>query len=142
MRERQVRHYVTGGAFNAKYSPGGLADIEYLVQGLQITHGRENPSLKNYNTRRAMSALEKAGILARNDYRRLHKAHTFFRWLIDSLRVVRGNTRDVTVPLPDTQEAAFLARRMLYGSDQGKFHKELASYSKAVLEINQRLFSS
>ena len=42
MRERQMRHLVTGGTFNLKYSPGGLVDIEYLVQGLQITHGHEH----------------------------------------------------------------------------------------------------
>ncbi|MBN1315811.1 MAG: hypothetical protein JXA42_10095 [Anaerolineales bacterium] len=142
MRERQVRHHVTGGAFDAKYSPGGLADIEYLVQGLQITHGSQNPRLRNSNTRLAMTALAKAGILTSDDYRNLHKGHTFFRWLIDSLRVVRGNAKDVTVPLPDTPEAAFLARRMLYGSDLEKFQQDLALYSKAVLETNQRLFNS
>ncbi len=42
MRERQVRHLVTGGTFNAKFSPGGLVDIEYLIQGLQINHGAQN----------------------------------------------------------------------------------------------------
>ncbi len=42
MRERQVRHLVTGGTFNAKYSPGGLVDVEYLIQGLQINHGANN----------------------------------------------------------------------------------------------------
>jgi glutamate-ammonia-ligase adenylyltransferase len=39
MRERQIRHLVTCGTFNAKYSPGGLVDLEYVVQGLQIAHG-------------------------------------------------------------------------------------------------------
>ena len=51
MRERQVRHLVTGGTFNAKYSPGGLVDIEYLIQGLQINHVALNPAMRVTNLR-------------------------------------------------------------------------------------------
>lgn len=142
MRERQIRHYVTGGTFNAKYSPGGLTDIEYLVQGLQITNGYLDPSLRNPNTRLAMDALAKVGILSANDYERLHKAYTFFRWLIDSLRVVRGNAKEVTIPPLSSQEAAFLARRMLYGNDLQKFQDQLAQFTQSVLEINHRLLNS
>ena len=64
MRERQVRHLVTGGTFNAKFSPGGLVDVEYLIQGLQINHGAENPSLRVTNLRQAMALLFDAGILS------------------------------------------------------------------------------
>ncbi len=117
MRERQIRHLVTAGTFNAKYSPGGLVDLEYLVQGLQITYGAKIPSLRLTNIRMAMAALAEAGILSTDDYARLRKAHTFLRWLIDSLRVVRGNSKDVNIPPFDSEEFAFLARRLRYGSD-------------------------
>ena len=40
MRERQIRQLVAGGTINAKFSSGGLVDLEYLVQSLQIIHGR------------------------------------------------------------------------------------------------------
>ena len=139
MRERQIRHLVTGGMFNLKYSPGGLVDIEYLVQGLQITHGRERPELRQTNTREAMAALAQAGILSSDDYIRLRKAHTFLRWFIDSLRVVRGNARDVTVPPQESDEFAFLTRRMQYGSDKKRLLDELQRYTADVQELNHRL---
>jgi glutamate-ammonia-ligase adenylyltransferase len=139
MRERQVRHLVTGGMFNLKYSPGGLVDIEYLVQGLQMTYGREIEALRQTNTRDAMAALSAANILAQDDYTRLRKAHTFLRWLIDSLRVVRGNARDVTVPPEGSEEFAFLARRLLYGNDTTRLRDELIRYTEDVQEINKRL---
>jgi glutamate-ammonia-ligase adenylyltransferase len=139
MRERQLRHLVTGGTFNAKFSPGGLVDVEYLVQGLQINHGGTNPALRSTNIRAAMAALNEAGILAEGDYARLRKAHTFLRWLIDSLRVVRGNTKDVTIPPYDSEEFAFLARRLRYGSDTARLQEELTRYSSDVQEINTRL---
>jgi [glutamine synthetase] adenylyltransferase / [glutamine synthetase]-adenylyl-L-tyrosine phosphorylase len=139
MRERQVRHLVTGGTFNAKFSPGGLVDIEYLIQGLQIKNGAENPELRSTNIREAMASLHAAGILADEDYIRLKKAHTFFRWLIDSLRVVRGNAKDITIPPFESDEFAFLTRRLLYGIDSARLREDLTRYAEEVLEINTRL---
>jgi glutamate-ammonia-ligase adenylyltransferase len=141
MRERQVRHLVTGGTFNAKFSPGGLVDIEYLIQGLQINHGAENTALRLTNLRDAMSALHTAGILSDDDYNRLRKAYTFLRWLIDSLRVVRGNSKDITMPPFGSEEFVFLARRLRYEQDVNHLREDLASYVADVQEINNRLLA-
>ena len=137
MRERQVRHLVTAGVFNAKYSPGALVDLEYLIQGLQITHGAANPALRSTNTRAAMAALAEAGILSKGDFERLRKAYTFMRWLIDSLRVVRGNSKDVNLPAYDSEEFYFLARRLQYGSDTKRLQEDLVRYPLDVQELNQ-----
>ncbi len=138
MRERQIRHLVGGGAFNLKYSPGGLVDVEYLVQGLQITHGHTKPSLRSTNTREALAALSAAGILTQDEGTRLRKAHTFLRWMIDSLRVVRGNARDVTLPVDGSEEFEFLIRRMGYSADRKLLHAELIRYTADVQAINRR----
>jgi glutamate-ammonia-ligase adenylyltransferase len=139
MRERQLRHLVTGGTFNAKYSPGGLVDVEYLIHGLQITHGAGNSALRLTNIRESMQALAEAGIISQDDYTRLRKAHTFLRWMIDAHRVVRGNSKDVTIPSYESEEFAFLARRLLYGSDVNRLRDDLARYTAEVQEINKRL---
>jgi glutamate-ammonia-ligase adenylyltransferase len=139
MRERQVRHLVTGGTFNAKYSPGGLVDVEYLIQGLQINHGAENPDLRVTNLRNAMGLLHTTGTLSEDDYTSLRKAHTFLRWLIDSLRVVRGNSKDTTVPRYGSEEFAFLARRLRYENDLDGLRDDLLRYQIEVQEINNRL---
>ncbi len=139
MRERQIRHLVTGGTFNAKYSPGALVDVEYLVQALQITHGHANPALRLTNIREAMAALAEAGILSQDDYAQLRHAHTFLRWLIDTLRMVRGNARDLTVPPPESEEFAFLARRLRYGNDTARLREELERYASSVQELSARL---
>ncbi len=141
MRERQIRHLVSAGTFNAKYSPGGLVDLEYLVQALQITNGAKNPSLRLTNIRLAMAALAKEGILSEEDYASLRKAHTFLRWLIDSLRVVRGNTKDVNIPPFESEEFAYLARRLRYGSNTQQLSDDLARYQLVIQELSQRLLS-
>ena len=53
MRERQLRHLITPGTINAKFSPGALVDLEYTVQGLQMTHGREHLEIRLTNTQAA-----------------------------------------------------------------------------------------
>ncbi|MDB5338552.1 MAG: (Glutamate--ammonia-ligase) adenylyltransferase, partial [Planctomycetaceae bacterium] len=63
MRERQVQQLVTAGTVNAKFSPGGLVDVEYYIQGLQITYGKLLPSLRATNTWMALAALEATAVL-------------------------------------------------------------------------------
>jgi [glutamine synthetase] adenylyltransferase / [glutamine synthetase]-adenylyl-L-tyrosine phosphorylase len=141
MRQRQVRHMVVGGTFNAKYSPGGLLDVEYMVQGLQIIHGKLFTDVRNTNTRAVMAALAKHGILETEDYNRLRKAHTFLRWLIDSLRVVRGNAKDLTVPPFDSDEFEYLTRRLRYGKNMQQLQDELVRFTSDVQELNRKLLS-
>lgn len=140
MRERQLRHLVKGGLVNLKYSLGGLVDVEYLVQGLQLIHGARLPMVRQTNTREAMAALAQVGVLSEDDYTRLRKAHTFLRWFIDSLRMVRGNARDVTVPPTGSEEFAFMAQRLRY-RDPVTLASELARYTEDVREINARLLA-
>ncbi|MCB0211790.1 MAG: glutamine synthetase adenylyltransferase [Anaerolineae bacterium] len=140
MRERQIRHHVTAGTINAKLSPGGLVDIEYLVQGLQITHGQRYPSLRVTNTREALTALAAVGILSQPDYVHLSKSLGFLQDVINALRMVRGNTKDLTVPPLDTEEFLFLARRMRYDDHHlAQLNADLTNYTARVQEINARV---
>jgi [glutamine synthetase] adenylyltransferase / [glutamine synthetase]-adenylyl-L-tyrosine phosphorylase len=122
MREKQITQLVQAGTFNAKLSPGGLVDCEYVVQALQITFGHLDKSIRQPNTREAMKALEAHGILAETARVRLRDAYRFFRRVIDALRMVRGDASDLTVPPPGSDEFVFLARRLEYDSRRvGRF---------------------
>jgi glutamate-ammonia-ligase adenylyltransferase len=139
MRERQVRQLVTPGTFNAKLSPGGLVDVEYLVQGLQITHARRDRALRSTNTLAAIDALAVAGILPPGDAESLGGAYNFLRQLIGALRIVRGNAKDLAVPPADTEEYAFLARRLGYDENLPQLRDNLDRHIADVLELSQRL---
>ena len=112
MRDRQVRQLVRAGSFNAKLSPGGLVDSEYLVQAWQLEHGHQFSEVRTTNTLQAIDSLHEVGILQHTVWSSLREAYVFQRRLIDSLRVVRGDARDLTVPDRQTAEFMFLARRM------------------------------
>lgn len=112
IREKQQAQLVQAGTVNAKLSWGGLVDCEYLVQGLQMTHAQQFPSLKTTNTREALRQLEMCQLMTRNNRISLRNAYQFLRRLIDALRMVRGNAKDLTVPAAGTEQLEFLARRM------------------------------
>jgi len=135
MRERQVRQLVRAGTFHAKLSPGGLVDLEYLVQALQIAHGHRSPALRTTNTLLAAAALGELGVLPPDDLDRLTAAYGFFRRLIDALRMVRGDARDLTVPSSRSDEFEFLARRLGHGGQPGRFKADLDHHSQQVLEL-------
>jgi glutamate-ammonia-ligase adenylyltransferase len=135
LRERQVRQLVRAGTFHAKLSPGGLVDIEYFVQALQLEHGHESTGLRVPATAAAADALHRAGYLSASDHARLQAAYWFFRRLIDALRVVRGNARDLTVPNRDSEEFEFLARRLGYGGDSSRLQADLDRHRQSVLAL-------
>ena len=135
MRERQLRHLVTPGTINAKFSPGALVDVEYTVQGLQMTHGHAHPSLRLTNTHAAITALGQTGIISAENAARLSEALLFLRHLINALRVVRGNSKDLTVPPEESEEFAFLARRLGYGNDPARLRADLTHHLEWVRRL-------
>ena len=139
IRERQVRQLVGGGTVNAKFSPGALVDLEYLVQALQIQHGRDDRELRTTNTAQTMQKLLEKKILPQKDYQRLSEAHLFLRRLIEAQRMVRGNAKDLTVPPEDSEEFAFLSRRLGYADDAGQLQQDLIHHTAAVREISDKL---
>jgi len=136
MRERQIRHLVTAGTINAKYSPGALVDLEYLVQGLQISYGHNHPTLRVTNTRAALTALYEAQLLSQDDYEALYKAYNFLRRLINALRMVRGHAKDLTIPPAEDEEFAFLARRLNYGKNLSGLGDDLTRHTTTAQELN------
>lgn len=142
MRERQIRQLVQGGTFNAKLSAGGLVDVEYLVQALQITGGHRLPALRTTGTRQALDALRQAGVLRPTEHEQLVAAYRFLRRLIDSLRMVRGDARDLTVPPVTSEEFEFLSRRLGYGGRPAALAADLELHSQRVQELSRRLLEA
>lgn len=118
MREKQIRQFVEPGTFHAKLSPGGLVDCEYFVQGLQLTYGHRDESLRVPNTRDAMKALEKFGVFTHEERIQLRDAYRFLRRLIDGMRMVRGDATDLTIPHHESEQFHFLAKRLGVNSDE------------------------
>src|SRR5690606_20712329 len=113
LRDKQAQLKGSQG-LNAKFSPGGLVDVEYAVQFLQLFHGRRLPSLRDPNTETSLESLLEEGILDPGEFEKLYQGYIFLRRLIDALRMVRGHSRDLVVPPRGSHEFLLLAKRMGY----------------------------
>lgn len=143
MRHKQQETLVEPGKRNAKFSPGGLIDVEYSVQFLQLAHGREHANLRVPNTVQALEHLLELGLLTPSDFQQLFNGYAFLRRLINALRMVRGSARDLEIPDYGTAQFSFLAKRMDY-LEQGKQSAEdqLRQDIEQVMQTMHRFFSS
>ncbi|MGW2210499.1 bifunctional [glutamine synthetase] adenylyltransferase/[glutamine synthetase]-adenylyl-L-tyrosine phosphorylase [Streptomyces sp. NPDC001781] len=64
-----------------KLGPGGLRDVEFAVQLLQLVHGRTDQALRSGTTLKALQALAAGGYVGREDAARLDEAYRFLREL-------------------------------------------------------------
>ena len=127
LRDRQVRELVPPGRFNVKLSPGGLVEVEYTAQYLQIEHGRDHPALRTPSTLVALAGLVRAGLLTAEEHRDLREGYLFWRVVSDGLRMVRGAAHDLLLPETGSVELRLLARRLGYpGADWGESAERLA----------------
>ncbi|MBI4618380.1 MAG: hypothetical protein HY720_32580 [Planctomycetes bacterium] len=144
LRERQASELVPRGETNAKFSPGGLVDVEYTVQALQAKHAREDTSLRSTNTLSAILALAGAGRLDATEAAALDESYRFLRRLVDAMRIVRGLARDLCLPPSGSEELARLARRMGYAPDRpedvgARLAADLARTMAAVRDLSRRI---
>ena len=114
LRRRQMSELVKPGDINVKYSAGGIVDIEYAVQYLQLLHGHRHGELRLTNTLEALDQLRRLQMVADKDHLVLHEAYLFLRNLIDALRIVRGDASDLVLPDETSEEFKALARRLDY----------------------------
>lgn len=141
MRQLQVKQLVRPGAINAKYSPGGLVEIEYAIQALQIIHGSNDMSLRSRNTLDALASLVAAGRLTSAEGDDLSAAYRFQRSLIDALRVVHGNARDLNVPPPGSEDHALLSRR-LRATNEGELQATIKATLQRTRELVERILNT
>ncbi|NTU43891.1 MAG: hypothetical protein HGA78_12745 [Nitrospirales bacterium] len=91
MRERIQRELskesASVGAYDIKLGKGGLEDLEFAVQCLQLRHCRDNPAVLVQGTQDAITRLMKGGFLTSEEAGDLDGAYTFYRTVETMLRL-------------------------------------------------------
>ncbi|HSN90964.1 MAG TPA: bifunctional [glutamate--ammonia ligase]-adenylyl-L-tyrosine phosphorylase/[glutamate--ammonia-ligase] adenylyltransferase [Anaeromyxobacteraceae bacterium] len=114
---------------NPKAGRGGLVDVEFAAQFLQLAHGHAHPTVRTGSTPVALVRLRQAGLLREADFEALSQGYDFLRRVELRLRIVHDFTTD---HLPPRGPALLqLARRLGYGGPDpgGRF---LAEYERVT----------
>jgi glutamate-ammonia-ligase adenylyltransferase len=119
---RGMRQKLESNARSLKRGPGGIVDIEFVVQLLQLKHGREHPEVLMPNVWDSLDALEAAGLLPRDDAAALRKGYSYLRLVEARLRIVTD--RPLTEIPENPEDLSKLAHRLGFDAP-GKFVAEL-----------------
>ncbi|MEU0194101.1 bifunctional [glutamine synthetase] adenylyltransferase/[glutamine synthetase]-adenylyl-L-tyrosine phosphorylase [Streptomyces afghaniensis] len=98
---------------HAKLGPGGLSDVEWTVQLLQLRHGAAEPGLRTTRTRQALAAARTAGLIGEEDAAILDEAWVLATRVRNAVMLVRGRAGD-TFPT-EPRELAAVGRYLGYG---------------------------
>ncbi|HUY22390.1 MAG TPA: bifunctional [glutamine synthetase] adenylyltransferase/[glutamine synthetase]-adenylyl-L-tyrosine phosphorylase [Acidimicrobiales bacterium] len=126
-----------------KRGPGGIRDIEFAVQLLQLVHGRNDPGIRDRSTLGALDDLADAGYVARGDATVLARAYRFLRTVEHRLQLVEEEQTH-SVPA-DPVARRRLALVMGFEDDPSapavaRFDDELRRCQRDVRAIHERLF--
>jgi glutamate-ammonia-ligase adenylyltransferase len=140
MRRRVEEHVPPAEADRQlKLGPGGLRDVEFAVQLLQLVHGRYDESLRSATTLEALGALAKGGYVGRDDAATLDEAYRLLRTLEHRIQLYRLR-RTHLMPTSDA-DLRRLGRALGLRSDPAKAVVQLRqSRAREVRRIHERLF--
>ena len=123
--------------FNLKKGRGGLVDIEFLTQMLQLLHGARLAKLRRRDTLGALKTLHDEKILKRNEYRVLGDGYLFLRRLDHRLRLERDQSIDAFEAEPERLESIAQALGFV-GAKAGGRGRGSKSGEKLLREYQKR----
>ena len=124
-----------------KLGPGGLRDVEFSVQLLQLVHGRADATVRSGTTLVALEQLAAGGYVGREDARHLSEAYRWLRTVEHRLQLHRLR-RTHLLPADDDEVALRrLARAIGHRGDVvPAFRRERAGYVREVRRLHEKLF--
>ncbi|HEX8183329.1 MAG TPA: hypothetical protein VF747_01220, partial [Blastocatellia bacterium] len=130
------------GGYNVKLGRGGIREIEFTAQALQLEYGGREPWLRTAQTLIVLARLAEKGYITEQERARLSAAYTFLRTVEHRLQMEHGAQKHA---LPLARERLhILARRCGYtGANDAvaQFNKDLEAHTSSVRAIYNRVFA-
>ena len=128
-----------------KLGSGGLRDVEFAVQLLQLVHGRSDESLHVASTVDALDALGQGGYIGREDAANLTASYEFLRLLEHRLQLQRLKRTHLLPEAEDEEAVRWLARAAHIRPDgrhdaAGVLREELRHQNLRVSQLHAKLF--
>lgn len=140
MRRRVVDHIPAHEAERQlKLGSGGLRDVEFAVQLLQLVHGRSDPTLREGATLSALSRLTEGGYVGREDGEKLHEAYSFLRTLEHRIQLHQLRRTHV---LPDDEASLRRLGRSIgiFSEPAAQLDRQWRHHRREVRRLHEKLF--
>ncbi|MFZ9802753.1 MAG: bifunctional [glutamine synthetase] adenylyltransferase/[glutamine synthetase]-adenylyl-L-tyrosine phosphorylase, partial [Candidatus Nanopelagicales bacterium] len=127
------------GERELKLAPGGLRDVEFAVQLLQLVHGRSDVMVRSSNTLQALDQLAMWGYIGREDSATFSNAYTFLRTLEHRIQLQKLSRTHI-LPKED-KDLRVLGRSLGLMQDSSQdLEKQWRKYKLEVRRIHEKLF--
>jgi len=126
-------------SLDVKLSPGGIREIEFIAQALQLAHGGLDTWLRSAHTLIALSRLEDRELISPSERAELSKAYDLLRRTEHILQMENG-LQTHAIPT-DAAKRELLAKRVQFATG-AKIEKDLERSMKKVRKIFERVFVS
>jgi glutamate-ammonia-ligase adenylyltransferase len=139
MRER-VTHNIPGYELDVqlKLGPGGLRDVEFTIQLLQLVHGQGDPLVRQGATLPALIALADQGYIGRVEAAEFSRDYRFLRLLEHRLQLTKLRRTHIMPVDPDALR--ILARASAVASSGVELSEQWRRTKQAVRRLHERLF--
>ena len=123
---------------NIKTGRGGIVDIEFLVQMLQLRHGKEHGELRLRNTAEALRALQELKIIKKKEYLVLSEGLVFLKKMENMLRLLHDRS------INELYESDFekLAAELDIGTSADNLRAKYESNTSKIREIYENYFKA
>jgi glutamate-ammonia-ligase adenylyltransferase len=123
---------------HVKLGPGGISDVEWTVQMLQLEHAQSRPALRTPSTLAALDAIQDEGLLDHRDVVWLRDGYRFAVTVRNRLALLRQRDTDV---LPSGERLEQLARAMGYGrGGRQQLEADWFRHARHVRRVTERSF--
>jgi glutamate-ammonia-ligase adenylyltransferase len=140
MRRRVIEHIPANHRDRQlKLGAGGLRDVEFAVQLLQLVHGRADVSLRSPTTLEALRSLIEGGYVGRRDGAALEEAYEFLRTLEHRIQLFRLRRSHIVPDEPE--DLRRIGRSMGFRQNPAEsLTKEWQAHRRIVRRLHEKLF--
>lgn len=140
-----VKQKIKGAEYDLKKSTGGIRDIEFIVQLLQLIFGTRERSLRVQNTLQALERLEKLKVLDKDTKRVLEYGYRTLRRLENYVQLY-ANLQDFSLPVGNRDRMVGLSRLLQFrdskvlGDEEERLLQIVSEVKREVIRVKGYIF--
>lgn len=138
-KDKINREHTTNQGFNVKLGLGGIREIEFIAQALQLAYAGKDKWLRAPHTLISLSRLTDRNLLSENELTQLSDAYDFLRRLEHRLQMENGLQTHI---VPDEIEKRLIVAKRMNLQDLSEFDTFLQLHTNHVNQIFQRVFGN